>query len=101
VCFCLLDASSGDRQGQGDASSSTHVPTDSENSIFFARVNDALRFPESATSLIAPSGNCQAFLPYGEKGLLVVAANVDGANGLMSSRFAPDRYLDGPTEQSP
>src|SRR5262249_57463215 len=34
-----------------------------ENTIYFASVNYALRFPESATSLIAPSGECQADLP--------------------------------------
>jgi predicted amidohydrolase len=36
-----------------------------ENTIYFASVNYALRFQESATSLIAPSGRCQGFLPYG------------------------------------
>jgi hypothetical protein len=29
------------------------------------------RFQESATSLIAPSGQCQAYLPYGQEGVLV------------------------------
>ena len=42
-----------------------------ENTIYFASVNYALRFQESATSLIAPSGECQAFLPYGKEGVLV------------------------------
>lgn len=37
-----------------------------ENTIYFASVNYALRFQESATSLIAPSGECQAYLPYGQ-----------------------------------
>ena len=32
-----------------------------ENTIYFASVNYALRFQESATSLIAPSGECQAY----------------------------------------
>ena len=35
-----------------------------ENAIYFASVNYALRFQESATSLIAPSGECQAYLSY-------------------------------------
>ena len=30
-----------------------------ENTIYFASVNYALRFQESATSLIAPSGECR------------------------------------------
>ena len=63
-----------------------------ENTIYFASVNYALRFPESATSLIAPSGDCQAFLPYGEAGLLVQALDLDQATGLLATRFAPDRY---------
>ena len=32
-----------------------------------ASVNYAMRFQESATALIAPSGQCQAFLPYGRR----------------------------------
>jgi hypothetical protein len=52
----------------------------------------ALRFQESATTLIAPSGQCQAYLPYGEEGVLVQAINVDEATGLQAARFAPERY---------
>jgi predicted amidohydrolase len=63
-----------------------------ENTIYFASVNYALRFPESATSLIAPSGDCQAYLPYGEEGVLVQAIDVEKATGLLASRFAPERY---------
>jgi predicted amidohydrolase len=63
-----------------------------ENTIYFASVNYALRFQESATSLIAPSGECQAFLPYGEEGVLVQAIDVEKATGLLAARFAPERY---------
>jgi predicted amidohydrolase len=63
-----------------------------ENTIYFASVNYALRFPESATSLIAPSGECQAYLPYGQEGVLVQAINVEDATGLLAARYAPDRY---------
>ena len=62
-----------------------------ENTIYFASVNYALRFQESATSLIAPSGECQAFLPYGQEGVLVQAIDVDAATGLLATRFAPER----------
>ena len=65
-----------------------------ENTIYFASVNYALRFQESATSLITPSGECQAYLPYGKEGVLVQAIDVDQATGLLASRFAPDRYRD-------
>ncbi len=63
-----------------------------ENTIYFASVNYALRFQESATSLIAPSGECQAYLPYGQEGVLVQAIHVEDATGLLASRFAPERY---------
>jgi predicted amidohydrolase len=63
-----------------------------ENTIYFASVNYALRFQESATSLIAPSGECQAYLPYGQEGVLVQAIDVEAATGLLASRYAPERY---------
>lgn len=63
-----------------------------ENTIYFASVNYALRFQESATSLIAPSGRCQAYLPYGQEGLLVQTINVEEATGLIAIRHSPERY---------
>lgn len=63
-----------------------------ENTIFFASVNYAFRYQESATTLITPSGSCQGFLPYGEEGILVQAIDVDEATGLLASRYAPERY---------
>jgi predicted amidohydrolase len=63
-----------------------------ENTIYFASVNYALRFQESATSLIAPSGRCQAFLPYGQEGLLVQEIDLAQATGLLASRYAHERY---------
>ena len=63
-----------------------------ENTIYFASVNYALRFPESATSLIAPTGQCQAYIPYGHEGILVQAIDVEAATGLLAARYAPERY---------
>lgn len=63
-----------------------------ENTIYFASVNYALLFQESATSLIAPSGQCQAYLPYGQEGVLVQSINVEEATGLLAMRYAPERY---------
>jgi predicted amidohydrolase len=63
-----------------------------ENTIYFASVNYALRFPESATSLIAPSGECRAYLPYGQEGILVQEIDVAAATGLLAMRYAPERY---------
>lgn len=63
-----------------------------ENTIYFASVNYALRFPESATSLINPAGELQAYLPYGQEGLLVQTIDLREATGLLASRYAPERY---------
>jgi predicted amidohydrolase len=63
-----------------------------ENTIYFASVNYALRFQESATSLIAPSGECQAHLPYGQEGVLVQEIDLAQATGLLALRYAPERY---------
>jgi len=65
-----------------------------ENAIYFASVNYAVRFQESATSLIAPSGQCQAYLPYGEEGVLVQALEIEEATGVLAARYAPERYED-------
>ncbi|MEP6495397.1 MAG: carbon-nitrogen hydrolase family protein [bacterium] len=67
-----------------------------ENTIYFASVNYAVRFQESATTLIGPAGECQAYLPYGEEGVLVQEIDVDAATGLLAGRYAPSRYQDSP-----
>lgn len=63
-----------------------------ENAIYFASVNYGVRFQESATSLIAPSGRCQAYLPYGQEGVLVQRIELEEATGLLAARYAPGRY---------
>jgi len=65
-----------------------------ENGIWFASVNYALRFQESATCVIDPSGRCAAFAPYGEEGVLVHDVDPDAATGLLAARYAPQRYRD-------
>ena len=67
-----------------------------ENKIYFASVNYALRYQESATSLIEPSGTCQAYLPYGQEGVLVQEIDPELATGILARRYAPDRYLQSP-----
>src|SRR5262249_33088225 len=39
-----------------------------ENAVYFASVNYGVRFQEAATTLIAPSGQLQGHLPYGQEG---------------------------------
>jgi predicted amidohydrolase len=69
-----------------------------ENAIYFASVNYALRFQESATSVIAPSGQCQAYLPYGQEGVLVQDIKLEEATGLLAARYAPERYQEFKSE---
>ena len=66
-----------------------------ENTIYFASVNYAFRYPESATCVIAPSGSLLARLPYGEEGVLVQDLDLAAATGLLASRYAPERYQEG------
>jgi predicted amidohydrolase len=68
-----------------------------ENTIYFASVNYALAFPESATAVIGPTGDCEAFLPYGRDGVLIHEVDVSKATGLLASRYAPGRYQDSQT----
>lgn len=63
-----------------------------ENTVYFASVNYAFRYQESATSLIAPSGECVAHLPYGLEGVLVRELDLGSATGLLAARYAPERY---------
>jgi predicted amidohydrolase len=65
-----------------------------ENTIYFASVNYALEYAESATSVIAPSGECRAHLPYGEEGVLVATLRPSEATGLLASRWAPGRHAE-------
>ena len=46
----------------------------------------------SNTQGIAPSGECQAYLPYGQEGVLVQEIDVGKATGLLAGRYAPERY---------
>jgi predicted amidohydrolase len=63
-----------------------------ENTIHFASVNYAMRFQESATSLIDPDGACLAHVPYGQEQLLVHDLDLARATGLIARRFNPASY---------
>jgi len=63
-----------------------------ENTIYFASVNYAFRYQQSATTVIGPSGECISYLPYGEEGVLVQTIDPEAATGLLASRYAPERY---------
>jgi predicted amidohydrolase len=63
-----------------------------ENTIYFASSNYATRFPESASSIIGPDGQCLAHQPYGEPGVLVADIDINSATGLLANRFKPELY---------
>jgi predicted amidohydrolase len=63
-----------------------------ENTIYFASVNYALRYQESATSLIGPEGDCLAYVPYGQEQLLVYNIDLALATGLCARRYNPAFY---------
>ncbi len=65
-----------------------------ENSVYFASVNYAMRFQESATTLIGPEGDCLAYVPYGEERLLVYDIDLSLATGFIAQRFNPATYPD-------
>jgi predicted amidohydrolase len=63
-----------------------------ENTIWFASVNYAMRFQESATCVIDPDGELDSQLAYGTEGVLVRELDLARATGLLARRYAPDRY---------
>lgn len=65
-----------------------------ENTIYFASCNYTMKYPESATSIIDPEGNCIAHQPYSEIGVLVADIDTEKATGLLAKRFRADLYTD-------
>src|SRR6185437_545782 len=61
-----------------------------ENAIYFASVNYALRYQETATSLVAPDGRCAEHTAYGDEALLVADLDLEAATGSYALRYAPD-----------
>jgi predicted amidohydrolase len=63
-----------------------------ENTIYFASSNYATRFPESASSVIAPDGTCIAHAAYGEVGVIVLDLDLSLATGYLAKRFKNHLY---------
>lgn len=63
-----------------------------ENTIYFASSNYAMRYQESASSLIAPDGQCLGWQSYGEEGVFVIDIAIDLATGFLAKRFKPELY---------
>ncbi|HVL23557.1 MAG TPA: carbon-nitrogen hydrolase family protein [Thermomicrobiales bacterium] len=65
----------------------TMVARSAENTIYFASVNCAMRYQDSATTLIGPDGACLAYVPYGEERLLVHDLDLSLATGFCAHRY--------------
>jgi len=65
-----------------------------ENTIYFAGSNFSSRYPESASSLIAPDGSCIAHEIYGRTGVIVAEVDPEKATGLLAGRFRKELYID-------
>lgn len=63
-----------------------------ENTVYFASVNYAMRYQDSATSLIGPEGELLAYVPYGEEQLLVYDIDLSRATGFSARRYDPAFY---------
>jgi predicted amidohydrolase len=63
-----------------------------ENTIYFASVNYATTFQESASSIIAPDGICIAHQEYGKPGIIVAGIDPSLATGKLAKRFKPELY---------
>jgi len=79
----------------------TYVPGDRRHLFEVAGVpfgivicHEGWRYPETATSVVAPNGRCVDHLRYGEESLLVVDRNLEAATGPYARIYAPERYGD-------
>ncbi|WP_316787712.1 carbon-nitrogen hydrolase family protein [Pedobacter frigoris] len=63
-----------------------------ENTIYFASVNYASEYMESATSIIDPEGKCIAYQDYGKSGVLIKDIDIDRATGFLAKRFKSELY---------
>lgn len=63
-----------------------------ENSVFFASVNVAMRRQNSATSLVAPSGELIASLTPGREGVLIRDIDLAHATRRYAKRYRPELY---------
>ena len=61
-----------------------------ENTIYFASVNYAMEFQDSATTIISPDGRCIAWQQYGKEGVLYANIDLSQATNLLADRFLPE-----------
>lgn len=63
-----------------------------ENTAYFASVNYAMRYQDSATTLLGPDGDRLAHVPYGQEQLLVHDLDLTRATGFTARRYNPTYY---------
>jgi predicted amidohydrolase len=63
-----------------------------ENTIYFASANYASKFPESASSVIAPDGSFMVHEQYGRQGIIVADLDPDLATGFLAKRLKNELY---------
>jgi len=63
-----------------------------ENTIYFASVGYATAFPESASAIISPDGNCIVHESYQRTGVIVADLDLTLATGLLANRLKPELY---------
>jgi 5-aminopentanamidase len=61
-----------------------------ENTIYFASTNYAFTYPESASAVVDPVGECVAHAAYGKTGILLADIDPAQATGLLANRFKPE-----------
>ncbi|HWD86856.1 MAG TPA: carbon-nitrogen hydrolase family protein [Mucilaginibacter sp.] len=63
-----------------------------ENTIYVATSNYTFKFPDSASAIISPDGECLAYQPYGEVGVAIVDIDLSKATGLLAKRYRAELY---------
>jgi predicted amidohydrolase len=63
-----------------------------ENTIYIAASNYSFKYPESASAIIAPDGQCLACQPYRKTGVAIADIDLSKATGLLARRFKAHLY---------
>lgn len=63
-----------------------------ENTIYYASVGYAMKYQESTSAIIAPNGECLAYQPYGQEGVIIADIDLEKATGFLGKRFKPELY---------
>lgn len=65
-----------------------------ENTIYFAPSNYKFKYPDSASAIISPDGECVAYQAYGQVGIAVADIDPAKASGLLAKRFKAGLYAE-------